>query len=81
MSLWGYYQPNKPKITVGVEGTDSYSWGDYELEFIRCSKCGCITHYKTKPGERSPKVAINFGLARDQISEVPIRYFNGAEEL
>lgn len=81
MSLWGYYQPSDPRISVGTDGTDSYSWGDNELDFIRCSKCGCVTHYETKPGQPDPKIAINFGLARDQVDEVPVRYFNGATEL
>lgn len=81
MSLWGYYKPDEPKIEVGEKGTNSYSWGDQELDFIRCAFCGCVTHYVTKPGQPNPKIAINFGLARDQVREIPIRYFNGAEEL
>ena len=81
MSLWGYYQPNEPKIEVGPYGFDSYSWGDKELNFIRCSNCGCVTHYETKPGQPKGKVAVNFGMAREQVSAVPVRYFNGAEEL
>ncbi len=80
MSLWGYYQPGEPRIEVGVDGTDSYSWGDNELDFIRCSKCGCITHYETKPDQLDPRVGVNFSLAREQILDVPIRHFNGAEE-
>ncbi|WP_456243500.1 GFA family protein [Teredinibacter purpureus] len=81
MSLWGYYQPDEPKIEIGKRGVEAYSWGDHELDFIRCGHCGCVTHYETKTGQPNPKTAINFGLARQQVSDVPIRYFNGAQEL
>ena len=81
MSLWGYYQPGEPEIVIGAAGVNSYSWGDNELNFIRCSHCGCVTHYETKPGQPDPRVAINFGMARQQIADVPVRFFNGAEEL
>ena len=80
-ALWGYYDPDEPRISIGKAGVDSYSWGDNELDFKRCTNCGCITHYETKAGEPDPKVAINFGLARDLVADIPIRYFNGAEEL
>ena len=52
--------------------------GDNELNFFHCSNCGCVTHYETKPGQNNPKVAINFGMARKEVAEIPIRYFNGA---
>jgi hypothetical protein len=81
MSLWGYYQPEEPIMEIGTKGVSSYSWGDQELNFIRCSDCGCITHYETKPGQPNPVVAINFGLERSKVSKVPVRYFNGAEML
>lgn len=81
MCLWGYYEPDGPDIKIGEQGTHSYSWGDHELDFIRCAKCGCVTHYETKPGQPEPRVAINFGLARDLVSEVPVRHFDGAREL
>lgn len=81
MSLWGYYPPNEPLITIGADGIDSYSWGDKELEFMRCANCGCVTHYETIPELEKQKTAINFGLAREKVADVPIRYFNGAEEL
>ncbi len=81
MSLWGYFEPNAVSVKIGSEGTDSYSWGDHELDFIRCGNCGCVTHYETKPGQPNPKIAVNFGMDRSLVANVPIRYFNGAEEL
>ena len=78
MSLWGYFQIGEPKIDIGDYGTDSYSWGDNELDFIRCANCGCTTHYQTKEGQTDPRVAINFGLSRSLVADVKVRYFDGA---
>lgn len=81
MSLWAYYLPGEPEIKIGDYGTSSYSWGDNELDFIRCSNCGCVTHYQTKAAQADPRVAINFGLARHLVSDIPIRHFDGANKL
>lgn len=81
MCLWGYYLPEEPNINIGSFGLDSYSWGDEELDFFRCSNCGCVTHYATKPGQPNPKIALNFRLSSQSVKGIPARYFNGAEEL
>jgi hypothetical protein len=81
MSLWGYYAPEEPIIRVGIKGTESYSWGDNELDFIRCSDCGCVTHYQTKQGQPNPVVAVNFGMARNEVAAISVRHFNGAQQL
>ncbi|EPJ47850.1 MAG: hypothetical protein OFPII_09200 [Osedax symbiont Rs1] len=80
-SLWGYYAPEQVKIFIGASGSDSYAWGDKELDFVRCSDCGCVTHYQTQPGQGTPRVAVNFGMDRKAVNDVPIRYFDGAKEL
>ena len=80
MSLWGYYEVEEPKIEIGDYGTDSYSWGDQGLDFIRCKKCGCVTHYQTKEGQSDPRVAINFRLSIALVADVPVRYFDGANK-
>ncbi|MFT5708534.1 MAG: hypothetical protein ACI9ES_002837 [Oceanospirillaceae bacterium] len=81
MSLWGYYPLDESKVSIGSYGTDSYSWGDHELDFIRCKKCGCVTHYRTKEGQTDPQLAVNFSLVRNIIMDVPVRYFDGASKL
>lgn len=80
-ALWGYYAPDDVRIQIGPLASQSYCWGDCEIDFVRCANCGCITHYQTKPGQHQPRIAVNFGLARAAVADVPVRYFNGAEEL
>ncbi len=81
MSLWGYYQIGEPTIEIKEKGYNSYSCGNKELNFIRCANCGCVTHYETKVNHPDPRIAINFSLVRQLISQIPVRYFNGAQRL
>lgn len=80
--LWGYYDPDKAAVNIGPGGEDIYSWGDQELEFIRCKECGCVTHYRTVKGSGDPKIAVNFRMAGEaEVSGISVRYFNGKELL
>ena len=79
MSLWGYYAIGSPKIEIGDFGTHAYTRGAAELRFMRCANCGCVTHYQTNEGHADPRIAINFALARTQVADVQIRYFDGAD--
>jgi hypothetical protein len=81
-ALWGYYDPRDVKILVGDAGESFYLWGDKELEFVRCSNCGCVTHYRTILGDSEPRIAVNFRLADEEsIAEIPVRYFNGKSQI
>lgn len=77
-ALWGYYKPEQVTISVGTAGQESYIWGDRELEFVRCSKCGCVTHYRTAPGQPDPRIAVNFRMAQEgEVENVAVRFFDG----
>lgn len=78
-ALWGYYLPEKVAITVGAAGVHTYSHGDRELEFVRCTGCGCVTHYRVMEGLPDPKIAVNFRLAAVALTrDIPRRFFDGA---
>lgn len=81
-ALWGYYDPKNVEIQVGDAGENIYIWGDKDIEFVRCAICGCVTYYRTLPGQPDPKIAINFRMAAEEsIAEVPVRYFDGKSQL
>lgn len=42
---WAYYQIKQIEIVAEPDATDSYLWGDKMIEFHRCRKCGCVTHW------------------------------------
>jgi hypothetical protein len=77
-ALWGYYAPQEVKIDSRPGCENAYIWGDKELEFIRCSHCGCVTHYRTLPDQPDPRIAVNFRMALDNtVADIPVRYFDG----
>lgn len=77
-ALWGYYEPQHVKVNVGLAGEDVYIWNDREIEFVRCSECGCVTHYRTVDGQPEPTIAVNFRMAPTEVVErIPVRYSNG----
>ena len=44
-TLWAYYNPRDVSFAAANGPTDIYMWGDRDLEFHRCSECGCVTHW------------------------------------
>jgi len=72
-ALWGYYEPSQVIVRVGSLGSSSYIWGDQQLKFMRCSSCGCVTHYVTTELCSEDRVAVNFRLLEHRaIEEIPI---------
>lgn len=77
-ALWGYYEPSSVQIEMGSVGENVYTWNDREIEFVRCAGCGCVTHYRTLPGGRDPKIGVNFRMAPEEaLAKIPVRYSNG----
>ena len=81
-ALWGYYLPQQVAIEVQDGCERAYSWGDKELEFVHCSNCGCVTHYRTLPGQPDPGIAVNFRMVvDDSVAGIPVRVFDGKNML
>jgi hypothetical protein len=78
-TLWGYYKPED----VLIDNDDKsiiYSYGDKNIEFYFCKKCGCVTHYLTTKKVKDSKVGINFRMANiKDIDSIKIRKFDGAD--
>lgn len=69
-TLWAYYE--RRAVSIGGE-TDFYCWGDRELEFHRCRRCGCITHYE--PVDKTEqRMAVNGRMFEPaKVAGVPVR--------
>ena len=76
-SLWGYYAPED--VTITGEELSSYIWGDKDVDFRRCSNCGCVTHYITTDKCPTKILAVNFRMADPGVYKtVTIRAIDGA---
>lgn len=64
-ALWAYFPPEK----VRVEGeTETYSYGDKVIDFHRCLKCGCVTHWTLIESEGATEMGVNANmLEKDEL--------------
>lgn len=78
-TLWAYYKAADVRIHCARGATRGYSWGDKSLRFVRCGKCGCVTHWEATHPTANSRVGINAGnLDPDTIANVRVRRFDGA---
>jgi hypothetical protein len=77
-ALWAYFKPSAVKVTAKRGTTTGYVWGDRRLRFVRCSTCGCVTHWE--PVSKSwNKMGINArNLEPSLIRGLRIRLLDGA---
>lgn len=76
-TLWGYYRPDQVRLLSTPGATETYSWGDRNLEFHRCRACGCVTHWKSTDGDASRMAISGRLLDPADIAEVPVRQSEG----
>jgi len=77
-ALWAYYQ--RPQVRFAAENgpTDTYMWGDRDLEFHRCHTCGCITHWSAVD-RAYERMGVNARLMPPEVlAAIPIRHSDGA---
>ena len=77
--LWGYYEPDKVKVSARKGSIDRYVWGDKCLSLCRCATCGCVTHWHliARGGKR---MGVNFRNFDPVIIEsTRIRRIDGAK--
>ena len=80
-SLWAYFSSAQVKVKAAEDATQQYVWGDKMLAFVRCSTCGCMSHWVgLDPNSSSDQMGINARLFTNlDISPIRVRRFDGAE--
>jgi hypothetical protein len=79
-TLWAYYKQADVRVEAAEGATASYVWGDRHLAFVRCTQCGCVSHWqalKPGPGARMGVNARLFDPAA--LGDVHIRLLDGAD--
>jgi len=78
-ALWAYYKASEVQVT-GVSGaTSDYSWGEKSLKFVRCSVCGCVSHWEPTHPTQSSKMGVNArNFEPASLGAVRIRLLDGA---
>ena len=79
-AIWGFYTESEVVVTVGEDGMSSYSYGDRQISFNRCSRCGCITHYTSTTPTEHTRLAVNYRMfPAGVVEQVKVRKFDGAD--
>jgi hypothetical protein len=78
--LFAYYSAAKVTILAGPGSTHEYVWGDKMLAFVRCSHCGCLSHWRgLDPNSSTDRMGVNARLFTNvEFSKIRIRHFDGA---
>ncbi len=78
-TLWAYFKARDVAVRAKVGALDRYSWGDKSLWFVRCARCGCITHWiPVRPTAKS-RIGVNArNLDREIFESIRVRHLDGA---
>ena len=78
--LWAYYEFGTARIVGHPEHTQAYVQGDRTFRTIRCTTCGCVTHWEPIPPEPGARHGVNLRNFDSKILEsVRVRRFDGAD--
>jgi hypothetical protein len=78
-SLTAYFSPAKVTVIAASEVTHRYVWGDKCIAFVRCSNCGCLSHWESLDPQ-TDRMGVNARLFEDiDINKIRIRHFDGAK--
>ena len=78
-TLWAYYKRSEVRVVSAPGATDEYAWGDKSLKFVRCSACGCVTHWEGVEPKEDGKMGVNArNFEPDAVKSARIRLLDGA---
>ncbi|NVK32536.1 MAG: GFA family protein [Gammaproteobacteria bacterium] len=72
-ALWAYFEPEQVKVK-GSEVLSGYIWGDREIAFKHCKRCGCVTHWTSLAGQAHHLVGLNMRMADpEEIGDLAVK--------
>lgn len=78
-ALWAYYTIASAHVTYEREAVGVYCWNDYDIGFVYCKTCGCLTHYEDSEKVGDYRIAINARMMDpSDIEGLVICEFDGA---
>jgi len=78
-TLWTYFKADRVRVEYSQKGTQAYAWGRRRLRFVRCARCGCVTHWEAARPTPSSRMGVNARLLEPEAIEgVRVRRLDGA---
>jgi hypothetical protein len=79
-SVWAYYAWGSVQISGHPEHTQGYIQGDRTLSTVRCTTCGCVTHWEPLDAQPGARHGVNLRNFDPQLlAATPVRRFDGAD--
>ncbi len=75
-TLWAYYSPRTVQVSPASGATDGYMWGERRIEFHRCKRCGCVTHWAPAQ-EGLDRMGVNARLLPPEVLAAARRLVDG----
>lgn len=77
--MWAYYSLRQVRQVPPDAPTDVYMWDDKAIEFHRCRKCGCVSHW-APVDVRHDRMGVNARLmAPEVLARARVRHLDGAD--
>ncbi len=78
--LWAYYHARRVRIRSARGALASYTCGNERIRFVRCARCGCVTHWEAAKNPRTSRMGVNMRnvVDADILKDVRIRRLDGA---
>jgi hypothetical protein len=78
-TLWAYYKADTVRVLRSSRAASGYVWGDKVIRFVRCSKCGCVTHWEWIEPKEGSKMGVNArNFEPSVLAAARIRHLDGA---
>ncbi len=78
-ALWAYYRADTVRVEHAPGATAGYLWGRRRLRFVRCARCGCVTHEELARRKPTGSMGVNARLFEPEVlGQVRIRRLDGA---
>ena len=75
--IWAYCEADALTVPAGLS-TDTYAWNGKNVDFHRCTSCGCVTHWIPRATGRSDR-GVNANLIpTDRLKSARLRHRDGA---
>ena len=78
-TLWTYFRADRVRVEHARAGTHAYVWGGRRLRFVRCARCGCVTHWEATRPRTASRMGVNARLLEPEVLEgIRVRRLDGA---
>ena len=78
--LWAYYPAAQVKVRAGRAARSSYLWGPRTTRFVRCRRCGCVTHWEEAGKVARRRIGVNArNFPAPLLQTLRVRHLDGAD--